>query len=67
VQKSSAHLDPISVVLDEFLNDAFRRLAAKSQLSHCTKRFDTTHNNSQHTVNASRANNNLKLQARQIS
>ncbi len=56
--KSSTHKDHIFVVLDAFLDDAFHRLAAKNQLSHCkqTKRHDA-HNDSQHTVTASRANN----------
>jgi hypothetical protein len=37
VQKSSTHIDRISVVLETFLDDAFRRLAAKNQLSHWSK------------------------------
>jgi hypothetical protein len=32
-----------SVVLDAFLDNAFRRLAAKNQLSHCSKQIDMTH------------------------
>ena len=32
--KSSTHNDEFSVVLEAFLYDAFRRLAAKNQLSH---------------------------------
>ncbi len=43
---------------DASLDDAFRRLAAKNQLSHCSKRKrNDAHNDSQHTVTASRANN----------
>ena len=45
-------------MLDAFLDDAFRRLAAKNQLSHCNKRTrHDAHNDSQHTVTASSANN----------
>ncbi len=57
-------IDPFSVVLDAFLDDAFRRLAAKNQLSHCSKRNNTTHNDSQHTVTA---NNTQTSRLRQIS
>jgi hypothetical protein len=36
--ESSTHVDDFSVAHDVFLDDAFRRLAAKNQLSHCIKR-----------------------------
>ncbi len=48
-------------MLDASLDDAFRRLAAENQLSHCKQTKRKTHNDSQHTVTASRPNT-LKLQ-----
>jgi hypothetical protein len=48
---SDTKRDPFSVVLEPFLDDTFRRLAAKNQFSHCSKRNDNdAHNDSQHTV-----------------
>jgi hypothetical protein len=47
-----------SVVLKTSLDDAFRRLAENQLFSHCNKRTrHDAHNDSQHTVTASRANN----------
>jgi hypothetical protein len=34
VRRLSTHVDSLSVVLETFLDDAFRRLAAENQLSH---------------------------------
>ncbi len=61
--KSSTHLDHNSVVLDAFLDDAFRRLAAKNQLSHCKQANTTRRTQRQSAHSAPRAERTtLKLQ-----
>jgi hypothetical protein len=64
-EQSSTHVDHISVVLDAFIDDAFRRVAPKNQFSHCNDN-DTNTMHSDQSAHSHREHNKqkLKLQAR---